>query len=664
MKQLIATLFVASFLLVGFASVAHANPDSCDVTIDFDQYAMPLQFGGAAGNMPGDEIFAEYGWPFTIHNMAGSTFFGTVEIDPNPPMNTWQGNALLVNSIALEMDVSGSKPEAAFIPFLDGTANFQKELIVNGIDVLSGIGNFSNSVTWTVGNLQLQIGVGALGNSGFNLGGICIYGPIETIRIGGEELWIDNVCFGSFGVMPAALSAMASMAGNNDCETFVDFDQPPFPGAQWSVASGTAAGDLMFTEGGYEFGFTDLVVGGGMTVLNEIAVAPGPTPVIVNDGLRFNNASFKAAPLGMATDYVSFYYYYGGGITNLEVNGFMAPSGAEPSLWNGLNLGGVDVVVDWVPTPFGEEGQVRLSGDVDVLVLGGQEFWIDNLCLGQAQTAAVQGCTNPMSINFNPSATIDNGTCIIGVNPPPAACQNPCDQYLDFDALGLGATWQEPTLMSGMQLFDLSGFPVTADVLLPVMDVNGDGVLDFTDGPGSSYVQTVPSPWPSSFGPASGIVLRTANAQVKLDLSSLPNGTQEVCFSILDLGGIDNFAINGSPLVITSFDLDGDGYMDTPFYGGQETLNGSTIGGVNVIASPVPNYLPSGQVQGMRIDFRLLGDVDQLTLGGQEYFIGPICVQEGQATAVQSCEGDLTDDGAVGVDDLLSLLGVYGNTCN
>ena len=79
---------------------------------------------------------------------------------------------------------------------------------------------FSNSVTWTVGNLQPQIGVGALGNSGFNLGGICIYGPIETIRIGGEELWIDNVCFGSFKQACGA-SAMASMASNNDCETFV-----------------------------------------------------------------------------------------------------------------------------------------------------------------------------------------------------------------------------------------------------------------------------------------------------------------------------------------------------------------------------------------------------------------------------------------------------------
>ena len=59
-------LFANSFLL---GSPLWRMRDSCDVTIDFDQFAMPLQFGGAAGNMPGDEIFAEYGWPFTIHNM-------------------------------------------------------------------------------------------------------------------------------------------------------------------------------------------------------------------------------------------------------------------------------------------------------------------------------------------------------------------------------------------------------------------------------------------------------------------------------------------------------------------------------------------------------------------------------------------------------------------
>ena len=66
----------------------------------------------------------------------------------------------------------------------------------------------------------------------------------------------------------------------------------------------------------------------------------------------------------------------------------------------------------------------------------------------------------------------------------------------------------------------------------------------------------------------------------------------------------------------------------------------------------------------MRVDFRLLGDVDQLVIGGQEYFIGPLCVQEGTPTAVQSCQGDFNDDGAVGVDDLLSFLGVYGDSCD
>ena len=59
---------------------------------------------------------------------------------------------------------------------------------------------------------------------------------MQTIRIGGEELWIDNVCFGSFGLdvhdVPAALSAMAQHGGATTIdlmETFVDFDQPPFP---------------------------------------------------------------------------------------------------------------------------------------------------------------------------------------------------------------------------------------------------------------------------------------------------------------------------------------------------------------------------------------------------------------------------------------------------
>ena len=80
------------------------------------------------------------------------------------------------------------------------------------------------------------------------------------------------------------------------------------------------------------------------------------------------------------------------------------------------------------------------------------------------------------------------------------------------------------------------------------------------------------------FGPASGIVLRTANAQVKLDLSSLPNAPRRcVSPSLIWVASTltDQRISFGYHLVR----FGRDGYMDTPFYGGQETLNGSTIGG-------------------------------------------------------------------------------------
>lgn len=656
----------ATLLCLGFH--ATASPDSCVVSITFDEYVTPLQWGGVSGDSPGDVIFHQYGWPVSIHHMASlPNFLGTAEVVVSPPSFVGSsGSALLINALSLELDVSGSKPQAAFIPFWDGNDLGEKELIVNGVDVLAGIGSFANNMSWTVGDLDLQIGVAPLVGVGYNQGGICIYGPLETIRLGGDELYIDDVCFGSFAVRPGLASSQSEGTGTQDCESFVDFDQAPYTGAQWSASSGLSPGDLMFEEGGYEFTLSPLTLGGGSTTLNKVEIVPGPFPAIVNDGLRFDNAAFKAGPSsGPVTDHISFFYSYGGGVNMLELNSVLAGPAGLPSLWNGLSIGGVAVQVDWAPTVFGEAGEITLSGPIETLVLGGQELWIDNLCIGEAQSLSIQGCTNPLALNYDPFANVDIGTCtVVGVNPPPATCVAPCNQYLDFDVLGLGALWQEPTLVSGMQLFDLSGFPVTADVLRPVMDVNGDGVLDFTDGPGSSFVKTVVSPWPMTFGPASGIVLRTANAAVKYDLSSLPNGTVEVCFSILDMGGIDNLAINGSPLEITSYDLDGDGYLDTPFYGGQETLNGATIGGVNVIASTLPYYLPSGQLQGMRVDFRLLGDVDQLVIGGQEYFVGPLCVQEGTPTAVQSCQGDFNDDGAVGVDDLLSFLGVYGDSCD
>ena len=67
--------------------------------------------------------------------------------------------------------------------------------------------------------------------------------------------------------------------------------------------------------------------------------------------------------------------------------------------------------------------------------------------------------------------------------------------------------------------------------------------------------------------------------------------------------------------------------MDTPFYGGQEVLNGTFLGGVFVSASKMT--FPGGA----KILFRLIGDVNELAIGGQEYWIDDLCIDGTPVTA-------------------------------
>ena len=234
----------------------------------------------------------------------------------------------------------------------------------------------------------------------------------------------------------------------------------------------------------------------------------------------------------------------------------------------------------------------------------------------------IPGCTDPAALNYNPFATVDDGSCIYPEqNPEP--CDSLCDLMVTYEAFG-GSVWQAPPMVPGDVLFNESGVEVSVDILGPLTDTDGDFDVDFDDQMGVEYVEVVASPMPAIFG--QGKVLRTANAVVKFDIdAALPN-VDEVCFEILDLGGIDNMAINGSPIVITSYDLNGDGYLDTPFYGGQEVLNGSMLGGVMVTATKTPVVNAAGTMVGAKILFRLTGDVNELAIGGQEFWIDDLCI--------------------------------------
>jgi len=234
----------------------------------------------------------------------------------------------------------------------------------------------------------------------------------------------------------------------------------------------------------------------------------------------------------------------------------------------------------------------------------------------------IPGCTDPAALNYNPMATVDDGSCIYPEqNPEP--CDSLCDLMVTYEAHA-GGYWSAPPMVPADVLFNDAGVDVSVSVLLPLSDTDGDLDIDFDDQMGVEFVEVVPSPMPGIFG--NGQVLRTANAVVKYDIESVMPLVDEVCFEVLDLGGIDNISINGSTWFISSADIDGDGFLDTPFYGGQEVLNGSMLGGVMVTATKTPVVNSAGTLIGAKILFRLTGDVDALILGGQEYWIDDLCI--------------------------------------
>ena len=265
----------------------------------------------------------------------------------------------------------------------------------------------------------------------------------------------------------------------------------------------------------------------------------------------------------------------------------------------------------------------------------------------------IPGCTDPLALNYDPLATVDDGSCIYP-NQNPDPCDSLCDVMVTYEPFA-GALWQAPPMVPGDVLFNESGGDVSVDILGPLADTNGDGQVNFDDQMGVEYVEVVASPMPMFFG--QGQVLRTANATVKFDIESMLPDVAEVCFEVLDLGGIDNLSINGSAIVITSADLDGDGYMDTPFYGGQETLNGTYLGGVLITATKQPVFNSTGTMVGAKILFRLTGDVNELVLGGQEYWIDDLCIMGSPMEELPPQDlGDALDE--YGEDGLLDWMSV------
>lgn len=173
---------------------AAAGAGSGMACIDFGPPpAAGTQYGTPAGNVPGDVVLTANGISMSVQDFrwvgGGGTFnSGRVE---TPPVAFGSGQTLRSNNLNFGFDFSGLGGGVTSVSFdyldLGGFENIS----VNGQPVPIFAGEFASAPSPVGG---VNISVTAMTVPGGKRGSVTLTGAIQQIRIGGQELWIDNVC--------------------------------------------------------------------------------------------------------------------------------------------------------------------------------------------------------------------------------------------------------------------------------------------------------------------------------------------------------------------------------------------------------------------------------------------------------------------------------------
>ena len=133
---------------------------------------------------------------------------------------------------------------------------------------------------------------------------------------------------------------------------------------------------LVFQTCSLDVTIENLVIG-GINYFNfgkiETATATFGTDHILNT----NNVTFLFKNTGTPITDVTFEYLDMGGTENLSVNGVLHSGELKAAP---ATLGGVNVTVNEVPITGGKKGTVKLNGSIQNFSIGGQEFFLDNIC--------------------------------------------------------------------------------------------------------------------------------------------------------------------------------------------------------------------------------------------------------------------------------------------
>ena len=180
-------------------------------------------------------------------------------------------------------------------------------------------------------------------------------------------------------VLASALLALPSQAQ----PVCIGFGPPPPVNTTYGLPVGQVSGDLAFSVNGIDaYVFNFALLPAGTTFYRAYhTMAPVSLP---GQSLRTININmlFDLRNLPFTVRKVTLSYLDLGGYENLAVNGsgiYRGQLAAAPAI-----LGNSNVSVTSMATPppvSGRTGTVTITGaDIDSFMIGGQEFWIDNVC--------------------------------------------------------------------------------------------------------------------------------------------------------------------------------------------------------------------------------------------------------------------------------------------
>ncbi len=192
---------------------------------------------------------------------------------------------------------------------------------------------------------------------------------------------IQKIAFASVSLITSISTASTSIIS---CIDFEDLSA----GSAYAPVSNFVTGSIDVTVNPHPMG----------TAFRGEVVTTVPAPMGSGNRLWTNNvaAEFFASSSGYGlANKASFKYAYMGGANYLEVNGFPI----TPSMWNNFGplsgssfmtgLGPITLTVTEGGVPGGFVGLLEITGDIDRLVVAGQELWLDDVCFEYPLAAAL-----------------------------------------------------------------------------------------------------------------------------------------------------------------------------------------------------------------------------------------------------------------------------------